>query len=99
MHPLFDVLIVVNDFVQGGRTLELCMARWWSYAGDISLDFSITFHSLLPDNLSPVMVMMFLKMVMMMMMDDDISNGLVLTDAHILSRYYYKCNFIHIKIL
>ena len=44
------------------------MARWWSYAGDISLNFTIGFHSLLLDNLSPVMVMMHV------MTDDDVGN-------------------------
>ncbi|CAM1330735.1 TPP2 (predicted), partial [Pycnogonum litorale] len=41
--------------VQGGGTLELCIAKWWASIGDVSLNFCITFCGLRPDQPSITM--------------------------------------------
>ncbi len=36
--------------VTGGRTLELCLAQFWSSLGEAQVDAELTFHGVLPDN-------------------------------------------------
>ncbi len=35
--------------IAGGRTLEVCLAQFWSSLGETSCDVSVTFHGVLPD--------------------------------------------------
>ena len=36
--------------VTGGRTLELCLAQFWSSLGEAQVDAELTFHGVLPDS-------------------------------------------------
>ena len=36
--------------MQGGLTLELCVAQYWSEVRDASISLTLTFHSLQPDH-------------------------------------------------
>ncbi len=36
--------------VEGGRTLELCLAQYWSSLGDSEIEILLTFHAIRPNN-------------------------------------------------
>lgn len=42
--------VVKSMAVEGGRTMELCLAQFWSSLGECELSVEVTFHGLAPDS-------------------------------------------------
>ncbi|ESN96330.1 hypothetical protein HELRODRAFT_107485 [Helobdella robusta] len=76
-----DSIVKCEFPVVGGKTLELALARWWSYLGSITVNVHVEFHSLLPDSIAPVMIVsegIFRLDVTSFLQSEDISPAIIL---------------------
>ena len=37
---------MIYQYFQGGRILELCLAKWWASLGTVQITYTITFHGI-----------------------------------------------------